>query len=68
MSTISIAHPRHTVRAGLADDMTEDDNQRGYERDETENLHQVRHFVADGDRCVGRAGRHVGRPLTRMTG
>lgn len=45
-------------RAGIADDMTEDDNSRGYERDETDTaFHQlVAHLVADDRPTAGTEG------------
>ncbi|MFJ8982918.1 hypothetical protein [Streptomyces sp. NPDC102282] len=45
-------------RAGIADDMTEDDNGRGYERDETDTAFRqlVAHLVADGHRTAGTEG------------
>ncbi|MFJ8692822.1 hypothetical protein [Streptomyces roseolilacinus] len=56
-------------RAGIVDDMERDDNRRGYERDETDALHQlVRHLVADGDRQVRLAVRRARRTLGEMTG
>jgi len=54
-------------RAGLADDMTEDDNRRGFERDETDRFHQlVQQLVDDGDDCARSAGRQARRTLTEM--
>ncbi|WP_157840948.1 MULTISPECIES: hypothetical protein [Streptomyces] len=45
-------------RAGLVDDMTEDDNGRGYERDETDTAFRqlVDHLVADGRPTAGTRG------------
>lgn len=42
-------------RAGIADDMTEDDNGRGYERDETDSVFRqlVDQLVVDGRRTAG---------------
>ncbi|MCX5166204.1 hypothetical protein OOK39_45030 [Streptomyces sp. NBC_00264] len=53
-------------RAGLADEMTEDDNQRGPMPDETECHQLVRHLVADGDDRAQSAGRHARRTLAEM--
>ncbi|MER7832199.1 hypothetical protein [Streptomyces sp. NPDC095602] len=55
--------------AGIVDDTERDDDRRGYERDETDALHQlVRHLVADGDRRARLAGRRARRTLAEMTG
>ncbi|MCX5345901.1 hypothetical protein [Streptomyces atratus] len=52
--------------AGLIDDMTEDDNNRGPEPDETE-LHQVvRHLVVDGDYRAWKAVRRARRTFADM--
>ncbi|MER7316414.1 MULTISPECIES: hypothetical protein [Streptomyces] len=42
-------------RAGIADDMTEDDNRRGYERDETDSVFRqlVGQLVLDGHPAAG---------------
>ncbi|MFE9700548.1 hypothetical protein [Streptomyces sp. NPDC006270] len=55
-------------RAGLADDMTEDDNGRGFERDETDRCFRqlVHHLVADGDDRAAMAGRRARRTLQEM--
>ncbi|MEV7856504.1 hypothetical protein ACIPJO_34375 [Streptomyces sp. NPDC086993] len=53
-------------RAGLADEMTEDDNQRGPMPDETEFHQLVRQLVADGDHRARSAGRHARRTLAEM--
>ncbi|GGZ29531.1 hypothetical protein [Streptomyces nitrosporeus] len=55
-------------RAGLADDMTEDDNRRGYERDETDRAFRqlVDHLVVDGDDRARSAGRQARRTLAEM--
>ncbi|MFF3735180.1 hypothetical protein ACFYXM_34145 [Streptomyces sp. NPDC002476] len=54
-------------RAGLIGDMTEDDNQRGYERDETDTFHRlIHHLVADGDDRARATGRNVRRTLAEM--
>ncbi|MEU1216646.1 hypothetical protein ABZ424_30450 [Streptomyces sp. NPDC005790] len=45
-------------RAGIADDMTDDDNRRGYERDETDSVFRqlVDQLVVDGRRTAGTEG------------
>lgn len=54
-------------RAGLADDMTEDDNNRGPERDETDTFHRlVQQLVDDGDDRATVAGRRARRTLQEM--
>ncbi|MFI9019483.1 hypothetical protein ACIGZI_36245 [Streptomyces griseus] len=59
----TLTHPR----AGLADDMTEDDNARGPERDETDAFHQlVQQLVDDGDDRAAVAGRRARRTLQQM--
>ncbi|MFJ1775036.1 hypothetical protein ACIOFQ_33130 [[Kitasatospora] papulosa] len=64
----SIALTLNTPRAGLADDMIEDDNGRGYERDETENAFRqlVAGLAADGDNRARSAGRQARRTLAEM--
>lgn len=64
----SIASTLDTPRAGLADDMTEDDNNRGPERDETDHCFQqlVKQLVADGDTRAAVAGRRARRTLQEM--
>ncbi|MEU5824899.1 hypothetical protein [Streptomyces sp. NPDC047803] len=61
---------RRTIPApsnGLYDDMEDADNQRGLERDETDQFHQiVDHLVADGDSRARAAGRRARRTLTEM--
>lgn len=63
----SIALTLDAPRAGLADDMTRDDNRRGFERDETDQFHQLVQQLVDGgdDRAAG-AGRRVRRTLQEM--
>lgn len=52
---------------GLYDEMEDDDNRRGPERDETDAFHRlVRHLVADGDSRAAKAGRRARRTLTEM--
>ncbi|WP_327169934.1 hypothetical protein [Streptomyces subrutilus] len=52
---------------GLYDDMEDADNQKGPERDETDQFHQlVRHLVADGDTRAAKAGRRARRTLAQM--
>ncbi|MEU4954329.1 hypothetical protein [Streptomyces lavendulae] len=52
---------------GLYDDMEDTDNEKGPERDETDNFHQlVRHLVADGDLRAAKAGRRARRTLAQM--
>ncbi|MFJ2094684.1 hypothetical protein ACIOEW_36325 [Streptomyces sp. NPDC087901] len=56
-----------TPRSGIADDMSRDDDARGYERDETDQFHQVvRHLVIDGDDRARAAGRQARRTLADM--
>ncbi|MFB6906860.1 hypothetical protein [Streptomyces sp. B27] len=63
----SIASPLGAPRTGLADDMTEDDNQRGFERNETDRFHQlVRQMVANGDDRAERSGRRTRRTFQEM--
>ncbi|MFD7860042.1 hypothetical protein ACFV6B_38055 [Streptomyces microflavus] len=63
----SIASTLVAPRAGLADEMTEDDNNRGPERDETDQFHQlVRQLVDDGDDRAASAGRRARRTLQEM--
>ncbi|WP_236568723.1 hypothetical protein [Streptomyces sp. MBT58] len=63
----SIASTLTPPRAGLAKDMTEDDNRRGFERDETDSFHQlVRHLVDDGDDRAAGAGRQARRTFAEM--
>ncbi|MFF9638811.1 hypothetical protein ACF1D2_30055 [Streptomyces bacillaris] len=63
----SIASILDAPRAGLADDMTRDDNRRGFERDETDQFHQlVRQLVNDGDDRAAAAGRRARRTLQEM--
>lgn len=63
MTTTTLTPPR----AGLVDDMTEDDNRRGPERDETDRFHQlVRQLVDDGDDRAAVAGRRARRTLLEM--
>ncbi|GGS24551.1 hypothetical protein GCM10010284_66860 [Streptomyces rubiginosohelvolus] len=59
----TLTHPR----AGLADDMTRDDNRRGFERDETDTFQQlVQQLVVDGDDRAAAAGRRARRTLQEM--
>ncbi|MFF4179493.1 hypothetical protein [Streptomyces sp. NPDC001750] len=52
---------------GLIGDMTEDDNQRGYERDETDAFRRlVQHLAADGDDRARTAGRRTRRTYAEM--
>ncbi|MFJ1847071.1 hypothetical protein [Streptomyces sp. NPDC088146] len=47
--------------------MEDDDNARGYERDETDQYHRlVRQLVNDGDHRARSAGRQARRTLTEM--
>lgn len=58
------ARPRQTW-AGWFEDEEERDNQRGFERDETDQFHRlVRHLLNDGDRRA--AGRRARRTLGEM--
>ncbi|MGW6287366.1 hypothetical protein [Streptomyces sp. NPDC055107] len=64
---------RHTetipapTAAGGYGDWEDSDNQRGYERDETDQFHQaVRRLTDDGDRRARAAGRHTRRTLAQM--
>ncbi|MFI8008279.1 hypothetical protein [Streptomyces sp. NPDC086010] len=58
----------NSPRAGLADDMTRDDNRRGFERDETDTAFRdlVHQLVHDGDDRADSAGRHARRTLAEM--
>ncbi|MFF9691029.1 hypothetical protein [Streptomyces sp. NPDC014623] len=63
----SIASTLTAPRAGLADDMTEGDNRRGFERDETDTFHRlVQQLVDDGDDRAASAGRRARRTLQEM--
>ncbi|MFF3036391.1 hypothetical protein ACFVS7_35960 [Streptomyces rubiginosohelvolus] len=63
----SIASTLSAPRAGLADDMTRDDNRRGFERDETDTFQQlVQQLVDDGDDRAAAAGRRARRTLQEM--
>ncbi|MFZ4277890.1 hypothetical protein ACOZFM_34865 [Streptomyces arboris] len=63
----SIALTLDAPRAGLADDMTRDDNRRGFERDETDQFRQlVQQLVDDGDDRAASAGRRARRTLQEM--
>lgn len=54
-------------KAGWIEDEEERDNQRGFERDETDRFHRlVRHLVADGDERAALAGRRAPRLLSEM--
>ncbi|HEY9327063.1 MAG TPA: hypothetical protein VIS09_02290 [Streptomyces sp.] len=56
-----------TPRFGVADDMSRDDDARGFERDETDQFHQVvRHLVVEGDDRARSAGRQARRTLAEM--
>ncbi|MFJ8982640.1 hypothetical protein [Streptomyces sp. NPDC102282] len=56
-----------TSRSGWLEDEERKDNQRGYERDETDQVHQLVHrLVADGDTRAESAGRHARRTLAEM--
>ncbi|MFH9125356.1 WhiB family transcriptional regulator [Streptomyces globisporus] len=59
-------HPAPYTRGGWRG-MEEDDNRRGPERDETDQLHQVvRRLTDDGDRRARAAGRHARRTYAEM--
>ncbi|MEU0002153.1 hypothetical protein ABZ069_35130 [Streptomyces microflavus] len=63
----SIASTLTPPRAGLADEMTEDDNNRGPEPDETEKFNRlVQQLVDDGDDRAAGAGRRARRTLQEM--
>ncbi|MFB7076491.1 hypothetical protein [Streptomyces sp. NPDC056308] len=54
-------------RAGIADDMTRDDDARGPERDETDtSFHQLVRQLVDGDGRAQVAGRRARRTLAEM--
>ncbi|MCX0247929.1 hypothetical protein [Streptomyces drozdowiczii] len=54
-------------RAGKIDDIGSEDDARGYERDETDQHHQlVDRLVADGDTRARAAGRRARRTLAEM--
>ncbi|MEU4180968.1 hypothetical protein [Streptomyces sp. NPDC026589] len=66
---------RHTktipapTAAGGYGDWEDSDNQRGYERDETDQFHQlVQSLVGDGDARAAVAGRRARRTVKEMTG
>ncbi|MFD3820158.1 hypothetical protein ACFWRZ_34290 [Streptomyces rubiginosohelvolus] len=64
----SIASTLTEPRAGLADDMTRDDDARGPERDETDRAFTrlVHHLVVEGDDRAASAGRRARRTLQEM--
>ncbi|MFH8886694.1 hypothetical protein [Streptomyces californicus] len=63
----SMAPTLTAPNAGLADDMTREDNRRGFERDETDRFHQlVQELVVDGDDRAASAGRQAARTLQQM--
>ncbi|WUT01717.1 hypothetical protein OHA46_33715 (plasmid) [Streptomyces sp. NBC_00708] len=54
-------------RAGGIDDIRREDDAKGFERDETDQFHQlVDRLVADGDTRARTAGRRARRTLTEM--
>ncbi|MFI6125372.1 hypothetical protein ACIBCU_37620 [Streptomyces sp. NPDC051064] len=54
-------------RAGWLEDQERDDNQRGFERDETDQFHRlVDRLVDDGDTRARSAGRQARRTLAEM--
>ncbi|MGP3637230.1 hypothetical protein ACTU45_28455 [Streptomyces sp. 24-1644] len=55
-------------RAGIAEDMTRDDNGRGFERDETDTSFSqlVDQLVVEGDELAEAAGRRARRKLAEM--
>ncbi|MFC8645095.1 hypothetical protein ACFUC2_30695 [[Kitasatospora] papulosa] len=57
-----------TPRAGWLEDRERDDDQRGYERDETDTSFRqlVERLVADGDTRAESAGRQARRTLAEM--
>ncbi|MFJ3594570.1 hypothetical protein ACIQUY_34840 [Streptomyces sp. NPDC090231] len=56
-----------TPRAGTVDDIRREDDARGYERDETDQFHQmVERLVAVGDRRAHAASRQSRRTLAEM--
>ncbi|MCQ1579325.1 hypothetical protein [Streptomyces parvus] len=58
--------PAPTAAGGYGD-WEKDENQRGYERDETDQFHQVvRRLTDDGDRRAHAAGRHARRTYAEM--
>ncbi|MFB8030614.1 MULTISPECIES: hypothetical protein [unclassified Streptomyces] len=75
MSSMTLTPARPAHRAGLpavpwagkVDDIGREDDQRGYERDETDQFHQfVGRLVADGDDRARSAGRQARRTLGEM--
>ncbi|WP_329212496.1 hypothetical protein [Streptomyces sp. NBC_01708] len=71
--TLTPARPAHRAElsavpwAGKIDDIGREDDQRGYERDETDQFHQfVDRLVADGDTRARSAGRQTRRTLAEM--
>ncbi|MEV7715401.1 MULTISPECIES: hypothetical protein [unclassified Streptomyces] len=64
MTTTILTRP---TNGGGYGGMEDDDNARGYERDETDQYHRlVRQLVADGDYRARSAGRHARRTLAEM--
>lgn len=56
-----------SMAAGGYGDWEDNDNQKGYERDETDQFHQVvRRLADDGDRRARAAGRHARRTYAEM--
>ncbi|RPK32231.1 hypothetical protein EES39_39025 [Streptomyces sp. ADI92-24] len=54
-------------QAGAIDDIRREDDRKGFERDETDQFHQiVRGLVDDGDRRAHAAGRQTRRTLAEM--
>lgn len=64
----SMTRTRPGPSAGVFDDEERRDNDRGFERDETDTFHQlVRHLVTDGDRRAATAHRRSRRTLQEMS-
>ncbi|MDK0524851.1 hypothetical protein [Streptomyces sp. ML-6] len=66
MATCPHVGPTDDPHAGLIDEMTDDDNRRGPEPDETEFHQLVGRLVAVGDDQARAAGRRVRRTYAEM--
>jgi hypothetical protein len=66
----SMAPPAPRPTGGIVDDQERDDNQRGYERDETDAHHQLGSYllrlVREGDQHAARTGRQVPRTVQAL--
>ncbi|MFD4764328.1 hypothetical protein ACFWOJ_37575 [Streptomyces sp. NPDC058439] len=65
--TLTLLRPATAPRAGTIDDIRREDDGKGFERDETDQFHQlVQQLVADGDDRAQVAGRRARRTLAEM--